>query len=806
VAGRLDKGNDRILLLDRCGNPGDGVHYCDGGRGPGAADGSGSSLELRNPWADNSAAEAWAASDEGRRTEWATYSYSGLAEPSAVGPDGTWEELVLGLLDSGEVLLDDLSVVENPETAPVELLRNGSFESGADSWRLLGTHRHSEVIPDPDDPGNRVLRLVATGPTEHMHNHAETTLISPISLQEYEISFRARWISGSNQLNSRLYFNRLPRTTLVEQPEVSGTPGERNSTYEENLGPAFADMRHSAPVPAPLEPVRVTITVDDPDGVEWVSLWSSVNGEPFTEQAMTELGSNRWEAWLEGQPASSVVQFYVEAEDGLEARATFPAAGPDSRALVQFDDGLAATNGLHNFRFIMTRADSDWMHQTENIMSNDLLGATVVYEEREVFYNVGVRTRGSMAGRPLVARLGYYVSFNSEQPFRDNLGSVILDRSEVSVGHGQREMFTNIMFTSAGSVSGEYNDLVQLLAPRREYTGTAELQLDRFTGLMLSSQFENGDEGNIYQYEMIYYPLSTNDGTPEGLKLPQPRRVVGTHIVDLGDDRESYRWNFLLESNERLDDFSGIMRLGQTFALTGPDFHHRVQAVIDVDQWLRAFAFCTLAGAVDQYGGAGSQHNAKFYVRAEDERVLFFPHDLDYYRESTLPVVNNRDLRHLLENPANRRAYYGHLYDIIQDSCNGEYMAHWRDQFAALVPHRDWAGYWRFVVDRVEFVMNGAPGAIMTQFPRRDFRVTTNGGTDFSVPGAEVLLEGEAWIDAHRIGLAGEAEPLDVTWVDGSTWQVTLPLEPGANEVSLVATDYRGAVVGRDTIIVTSTE
>ena len=31
-------------------------------------------------------------------------------------------------------------------------LQNGAFENGAATWRFLGTHRLSRVIPDPDNP------------------------------------------------------------------------------------------------------------------------------------------------------------------------------------------------------------------------------------------------------------------------------------------------------------------------------------------------------------------------------------------------------------------------------------------------------------------------------------------------------------------------------------------------------------------------------------------------------------------------------------------------------------------------------
>ncbi len=802
--GRLDNGGDRILLLDALGNPADEVRYYDGGRWPEAADGGGSSLELRDPWADNAAAEAWAASDEGPRSAWVTTSYRGVAESSAVGPDGTWEELVLGLLDRGELLVDDLSVIRDPDGDRVELLPNGSFDAGSERWRLLGNHRHSEVVPDPDDASNPVLRLVATGPTGHMHNHAETTLLEPIGAREYEVSYRARWVSGSNQLNSRLYFNRLPRTTLVEQPTRSGTPGEPNSTAVDNLGPTFADLRQDLAVPAPYEPVHLSITVDDPDGVQAVTLWSAVEGAPASSLAMDLEGPSRWGAELEGQAAGAIVQVWVEAEDSLGATSTFPAAGPDSRALLTFDDGQAATHGLHNLRILMTRSDADWLHDEVNLMSDDLVGATVVYEEAEVFYDVGVRAKGSERGRPEQPRLGYGLGFHDEQPFRGSHSSVLIDRSE-GVSFGQREVLLNLVMTRAGSVSGEYNDLIQLIAPRSEYTGAAELQLDRFSDLVLASQFAEGDSGTRFEYELIYYPYTTDDGTAEGSKLPLPDSVIGTSLTDLGGDKEAYRWNFLIKNNEREDDYDDLIALCRAMGLSGSAFLDAVEEVIDVEQWLRAFAFATLSGATDQYGGAGSQHNAQFYLRPEDGRMLFFPHDLDYFGSSSMAVVGNSDLSQLLEEPAYRRSYYGHLQDIIARAYNLEYLTPWCDQLDALLTGQDFDASCQFIDDRVDWVLHGSSESVMARFPSVDFRITTGGGADLEVATAEVTLEGQAWVDVRQIALDGEAEPLGISWMDETTWRVTVPLESGPNELTLLATDLQGGLVGTATIIVTST-
>ena len=114
--GTLSRNGERIMLRDAIGNPVATVNYFDDGRWPEEADGGGSSLELRDPRANLDAGENWAASDESSRASWKSYVYEGTAAASAVGPDGQWKEFVLGLLDKGEVLLDDISVVEAPAT------------------------------------------------------------------------------------------------------------------------------------------------------------------------------------------------------------------------------------------------------------------------------------------------------------------------------------------------------------------------------------------------------------------------------------------------------------------------------------------------------------------------------------------------------------------------------------------------------------------------------------------------------------------------------------------------------------------
>ena len=119
--------------------------------------------------------------DEAADSEWVTYAYRGIAQNGIPGAPTLWHEFALGMLDgAGEILLDDVSVVEWPDGAATELIPNGSFDDGtADHWRLLGNHQRSTVV---DDNGDFVLRLVASGATEYQGNQTETTLAGNVAI------------------------------------------------------------------------------------------------------------------------------------------------------------------------------------------------------------------------------------------------------------------------------------------------------------------------------------------------------------------------------------------------------------------------------------------------------------------------------------------------------------------------------------------------------------------------------------------------------------------------------------------------
>ena len=808
-SGKLSGSGELLVLRDANGNPADRVHYYDDGRWPEAADGGGSSLELRDPRADNLAGENWAASNETSRSSWQTYTYEGVAAASPVGPDTQWKEFVMGLMDKGEVLLDDITVTETPAGTPVAMLQNSAFTIDASKWRIIGNHRGT-VIEDPDQPGNKVLRLVSTGSTDHMSNHAETTFAGGRSVTNgriYRVSYRAKWIQGCRQLNTRLYFNRLAKTTVLTGHDQYGTPGMGNTAATPNIGPTYTGLRQEPAVPAALAPVTVSISAADPDNVTAMTLWWRLDPGAWSSLPMTGDGAPlpRYSASLPGQTAGKIVQFYVEGTDSQNVKSTFPAEGPNSRSLYKVNDGQAKTNGLHNVRLVMLAADATTMHATINLMSNQRLGATVIYDEREIFYNVGLRLKGSEHSRTEPLRLGFNIGFNSEQLFRGVHRSVAIDRSE-STGYGQREILMHQVVNHCGGVPTKYHDLIQVIAPQATHTGAAELQLARYSDVFLDDQFENGSDGMVYEYELVYQLNSTNNGSPEGNKIPAPDSVVGTGIGNMGNDKEGYRWTYLIKNNEDRDDYSRVIPWAKWMATTGTAFTSQIANYLDVDQWLRGTAINVISGAGDSYGGDGSQHNVQFCVRPTDGRMLFFPHDLDAFLDSSRGIEPNTGITKIIAVPAYARIYYGHLQEIMETTYNSTYMTRWANHFGALLPAQPFASHLAFISARKTTVTNAINAKVPASTP---FVITTNGGLDATTASNSFTLSGTANLSVRTILVNGVAYP--ITWAAvlsrPTGWSVTVPLASGVNILSIQGLDRNGVALGTalDTITVTNT-
>ena len=801
-SGTLSNSTEMIVLLDQNGNPADEVTYYDNVPWPNQSDGNGATLELRDADVDNSRAEAWAASDDRGKSTWQYVKYRGVGTslPDTNDPD-VWHELVFGLLDAGEILIDDISVVEDPDGAAVELIRDGGFDDGAKSYRLRGNHgAHglSQVIPDPDDPQNPVLHLVATGPTEHMSNHVETTLAGNRDPQDhlvYEVSYRARWQKGSGQLNTRLYFNQVARTVGLEMPTRTGTPGAPNSTRVTDLGPTYANLAHHPPLPTADEQVTVTVQSADRDGISSMTLWFSADGGPWNTVEMNESKPGHYFGKIPPHPDGTLVQLYVEGMDASGVTSHFPAGGPESRALYRVDNAGDRSPLHHDFHLLLTARDRTLQKEITNVMSNHRVGGTVITDGGMVYYDVGVRLKGSGYGRRVAAH-SYNIRFHSDQLFRGVHDVVSVDR----LGVTHREVVVKHIGIAAGGVPGMYDDLIFFVPTDGTFAGPAQLQMARYDTEFLDASYDNGSDGTRFKMELIYYSTQSANGESDGTKLP-PRAVLQVDIADMGDDKEAYRWNFLIKNHRQRDDYSRIMELGKTLSLTdsenGGELDVRSQQVMDVDQWLRVFAFQSLGGVNDTYHQGGNFHNLQLFVRP-DQRFVALPWDQDqsFHLAPKAGVLGGSNFRRVQTIPNNQHAYYGHLHDIISTTYNLEYLAPWIDHYAMFLSNEESEDIKDYVRTRKESVLRRLPEIV-------DFSV--DGDDRIVVHDSIVSLSGRGWIDVAEIRVVGVDEKITIEWIDDVNWRFDLPVSFGSHELTLRAYNLRGEEVGADSVVVEST-
>ena len=68
-----------------------------------------------------------------------------------------------------------------------------------------------------------------------------------------------------------------------------------------------------------------------------------------------------------------------------------------------------------------------------------------------------------------------------------------------------------------------------------------------------------------------------------------------------------------------------------------------------------------------------------------------------------------------------------------------------------------------------------------------------------------MTLQGTGSYKIRDLRVDGIVDPVNVTWLDDVTWQVTLNLDPGVNDLTIRAHDYFGDEIHSDSITVTST-
>ncbi len=802
-SGSLKNSGEKLALAkpDDPGDPAqdlvvvDEVSYKDGGRWGPWADGDGSSLELKDPRSDNALADNWADSDEGGKSAWTELECTGVLDHGANKSPATINELHVLMLHEGECLVDNV-VVSN---ATGNLVTNSTFESGFGGWTVEGNQIRSSRDTN-GYAGAWCLHVRASGGGDTGANRIKTGLSASLGVGTTNtIKCRARWLRGAPNLLLRLRGNYLEASEPLPVPANLGTPGERNSRYAANAGPAICDVSHSPVLPAGEELTIVSARVADPDGVSQVALCYRVDpGGVMLTQTMASAGSGFYEGQLKNVPAGTLVAFHVRAVDAHAPAATnrFPADAPARECLVRFGE-VPYPRELGTYRFWMTQSNLDtWAAREE--LSNEPLDATMAYNDERAIYNAGIRYRGSpfirqWIGEPASSSMtAYVVDVPKDDRF---LGADELNLDTMEPWRDPTRLRERAAFRIAHEIGlpFSYQRYVQIYLNGVPH-GDTYTDVQQVDSEYLGAWFPEADNGHLFKlddwFEFNSFAMDDFVSTDADLQL---------YLTEGGVKKKArYRWSWEKKAASGFDDnYSNLFALVDAVNLSNDQYTATVEAVADIEEWMRVFA---LRRSVVDWDGYGYSRGKNMYnYRPPDDAWRLLLWDLDFpfgadgwptdsdllWVADTMPVA-----KRLVDHPPFRRMFWQGLYDCALEPMASAEIEPWLDEWhTALLQNgvavsnpaavKTWTSARRaYILQQLNSV---------TGFP---LAITSNGGSDFSSASNWIALAGNAPIQAKIIRINGKDYAL--TWSSATGWTAQVVLSPGTNNLVVQAFDSDG--------------
>jgi hypothetical protein len=853
-SGNLNNSGERIAVLDNAGVLVDEVSYGTGGRWGKWSDGLGSSLELIDPRSDNRLAPNWTDSDDSSKvTGWTEIHDRGLLD-HGLQFNTQPQFLEITAMGPAEFLLDDIEVNDIDVPQPAQRINNTGFDSDLQWWETLGNHVQTTHEPGIGRLGTGSMRVRATGRGDTGPNKIRTQLSADFSVgPDYKARIRGygRWLRGNPLVVMRIRGNHLEAAGKLAVPSNLGSPGQVNTRYAANVGPAIVSVRHEPVLPAANQPVVVSARIHDVDGVAFFRLYYRVNSTAppggFNMVNLVDNGTGGdavandglWSASIPSQAAGTIISFYLEASDAFTPPATskFPSDAPTRECLIRWGDS-EPLGALPTYRIWMAQSTHDtW--SSRNKADNLPLDVTFLYGGRRVVYNVGASFGGSQfkassyppypslfdtpTGRPC----GYNLDFPPDDEWLGE-AEVTLDYSLPDPSK-YREQVSHWIAGEMGLQSNHrrfvhlhVNGVSQISRP--DFLVAEDVQQPNRE--MVRQWFPSDSDGELFKTDFLYEWNTAMSAVFGGLAANfqnyLTRDLVSGRTIK---KKARYRWNFGKRANLPGDDNYEVI-FAAVDALNAPDlsFVALIDDVLDSEQWTRVFAFEDAISNWDSYGNEG-QKNMYLYKPSEGKaRLLVWDLDLS---------LGNYDGEDLATEE---------LFDSQQnDSTIYRMMGHSPDYLPARVFQR---AYWRGLKDAINGVMlpdsinpviearhaalvnNGISIAtpvaetkdwvqarrnyILGQLPAESsFEITSNSGVDLSTSDNPFVLSGTAPFPIKDIKITGPAQPngvvYPVTWVSLSTWQAALRLNPGANVISIQGLDRNGMAINGATDSITIT-
>jgi hypothetical protein len=574
----------------------------------------------------------------------------------------------------------------------------------------------------------------------------------------------------------------------LEVPERLGSPGQQNSMFAANRGPSITEVRHSPILPQPSESVTVTARVADVDGLNSVELFYGVDGTgAFTPRTMSEAGgpgSGVYTAQIPGRSSGTLMAFFIRAIDGNGAGNAYPTEPADQQCLY-----FVGTEKLSNFpvyRVLIPSATAQELNSRPR-MSNHLLPCSFIYDDTEVYYNCGLRFRGSPfirgTANPVYSKRALRIRFSPDNPFHERR-EMNLDTMEP--GRNPPLQSERVAYWICRKIGIPWSDtrFVRVLANQTDHGLYGDVQ--KVDQDYLSFWFPGDDDGYLYKIDDWFE--FTDSGS------------FSNRNADLrwwGEDKELYRWNYRPRSRDEEDNLEPIIDLMRAANTSSDKYVQAMSNIMDVEEVLKEIAVRHIVGDWDSWGYNRGKNNL-IYQRPSDGRFVLIPWDIDFVLGSGHGPTSSLTSTGL-QGFSTLFSRFGGLYqNIVQEIARGPltpgaadgYMDRTYELLAQEgISVQSPEGIKSYLAARREFIL-GPPVAI-----------TTNGGMPLVTTDPDVVLTGSAPYDAASMTLNGF--PAQPVWTTSTSWSLPGVISMGVNDLTVEVFDSQGRSLGSDSITIT---
>lgn len=815
--------NGRPIAIEPLRVPADEVTYHDSASWGEWSDAGGSSLELRDPRADNRHPGNWDSSDESEKSEWVTINGEGPRDRTR-SQQFQSNYLQMYLLDKGECLVDDVQVYDAKTGA--ERIDNSGFEDEPttvrvgferrDTIEIVGTHKASAIVEDHGIDDSRALHVKAVnrGDTE---GNAIWMLLTGRNPATQRIKGKARWLRGHPELLMRVRSGGFEAFGSLPVPDNLGTPGPSISVLVENTGPSISGVIHSPVFPAKREPATVTARVADPDGLAKVSLFYRVDPRNTPQEVEmvddgtgsdTVAGDGVFAAQLPAQTSSKLVCFWVEATDALgqAQTTTYPRNAPTRECLVRMGANPAKYNDLGQYHYLVNRNNSTIWSKSHK-RSNAPVPATMVYNGERVIYNAGMYYgAGSYHSRVYSGPTGALSDYNATYPSDDRfLGAkkIILsmpgapsDRTPEPTA--QIEQAAYWLMYKAG-VPYMHRRFVNLYLNGRKRAKVYE-DTQRPNRDLVEQWYPNGD-GELFKIQMWK-------------EMSNPKRSQNyqyqSHPAVLDGDQDAkgiQPWYYRLSWSPRAYDgsanqmenlFELVERINDT---RNPQYIQRLEEVANMEQWMRVFAIQNLVCNWDSYGASNGQNMSTF--RTSDGQFEMIPWDIDlgfgkgsFGTSNKLFAMNNPFFWGLTGDPIIKKIYRINHFKryylrTVLESVDGPLSG---NTFKAFVDKKYKAlranGQTVTSPSSLTSFARGRASYLRKTIDRLDDEFSVKEEATVETDQLTVTLSGTAPLRMKTLQVNGV--PQQPKWKRLTTWQLVLPVEASQKAYTITAIDGLG--------------